>query len=324
MKRKQIAPHKLIIAEYLHLRAHPGVVSVGIGRKETKRKLTGRLCVKIYVQKKYRKRTLPHDELPKSTTILVPIGRGLYRSRRVPTDIIEMSDVVFANSPTLLHPVVPSGSQIGFVSAIAGFGTCGAVVRHRSTGEVVTITAGHVVADPGTNNISPNRLVYQPQPPAHRETFVFARTRGGFIGDNLQAGGFVDIALLANVRNATNATWDSQIPAPVGVMSTTQVVSQRIGIVKVGASTLRTVGAFSAFHASLEPRPGLLLRNVLEFVNHGTVLGDRGDSGALVLSSAPNQSGFLIGVLFATSPDKERILVIPWERIETFFNIGLI
>jgi hypothetical protein len=105
--------------------------------------------------------------------------------------------------------------------------------------------------------------------------------------------------------------------------SSAQVVAQRLEIVKVGASTLRTVGAFSTFHQSLEPQPGVVFRNVLEFVNDGAVLGDQGDSGALVLSNSPGQSGYLIGVLFARSPDKKRILVIPWERIEAFFNVRL-
>jgi hypothetical protein len=41
----------------------PGVVGLGIGEKEVKGKSTGKLCLKVYVEKKLTKKELSQDQI---------------------------------------------------------------------------------------------------------------------------------------------------------------------------------------------------------------------------------------------------------------------
>jgi hypothetical protein len=103
----------------------PNVASVSIGLKERRRKVTGRMCVKIYVHTKTPKRRIPAAErLPATTRVLLPIGRGLYKMRRVPTDVVWYATPQFCAAPNdVLNPLV-GGAELGLTLANIGSFAC--------------------------------------------------------------------------------------------------------------------------------------------------------------------------------------------------------
>src|ERR1035437_991678 len=96
--------HEAVIADYATLRHWPGVQRIGLGLKEVKGRLTRRYCVKIYVP---RKGDLPNQAelLPARARVLLPAGRGMFKTRWAPTDVVTASNIVLCAANQLLDPI---------------------------------------------------------------------------------------------------------------------------------------------------------------------------------------------------------------------------
>lgn len=308
-----------VIADYARLSALPNVERVALGWKERNGKVTARMAVKIYVAEK--KAILAEEEHhPKTTPVLVAIGRGLFRRRIVPTDIVWNAPARFIAAPgDFLNPA-PSGAMIGIPGRQAGTYAC---VVQNDSGQIAALTAAHVVQKlPG--KIITGIQVFQPPaaPPAMPagSSPLFGRTLGGFFG--ITPKGFVDVAVLEllGARSATTDALDG-LQVERQVMPSSVVINSRVPCSKFGAATGRTFGIFATRVASMVVN-GVPVTDVLEFKGlDGQLFAAEGDSGALVLSDLPNNPSFVIGVLFAATlptPDAPggRGFVIPFERLE--------
>lgn len=319
--------HRAVIVDYTRLRAFPGVVSVGLGMKERGAKLTRRQSVKIYVREKPA--ALHADRhLPKKAHVLVPVGRGLYRSRWLPTDVVELPSIVrAAGNHGRLDPVA-SGAEIGLVAVNGGPGTFGCVVRVGAA--LRLLTAGHVVLD-HDGEIPANIEVYQPQPQFPREDFLLGATAAGFVGNDVASGGYVDAALITPAnggRTATNVAWDPRVGSLAGFLTLAAVQDGKVPVHKVGARTGYTLGEFSVVHPHLvDDKTATDYHNVIEFLvsdaEPAGVLGERGDSGAVLVSRAPARAGMIAGLLFAVSPDGRRGFAVPFDRLMDRFGLSM-
>ncbi len=324
-RSKKTSPrwHEAVIAEYERLKAWPNVERVAIGWKEREGRVTARLAVKIYVAEK---KGAPSKEevLPKWTTILVPVGKGMYRSRRVPTDVIWHAPAVFCATPGAQGPTeflnpIPSGGMVGLPGQVPGTFACMTV---NAAGQQFALTAGHVVqAFQGA--IGASIQVHQPPSPPPTmppgTSTLMGATVQGFFGGTPQ--GFLDFVLV-RLRVGRTGLTDALDGLPVvrQVLPSAFVINNRIRVTKFGAITGRTSATFATLVGSLVVN-GINVTNVLEFHGDpGTAFGANGDSGALVVSEAAGTQGRVIGLLIATAPSTPdspggRGFVVPFDRI---------
>ena len=121
------------------------VVGVGIGEKITDGRPTGRLSLKVYVEKKVEKATLAkHD--------LVPA-----RIATIETDVEEVGRIRALAYTQRMRPA-PAGVSIGHYQITAG--TLGCVVEDRTTGRPLMLSNNHVLAN--SNHAKPGDAVLQP------------------------------------------------------------------------------------------------------------------------------------------------------------------
>jgi hypothetical protein len=129
------------------------VVGFGIGEKNTGESLTGELCVKVFVAKKFpRSRVSRSDLIPKSLD-------------SVPTDVEEIGyPKRFAPANRERHRPVLGGVSIGLGREAVSFdfaGTFGLVVRDReNAAKRYALSNNHVLAD--ENRVSVGAKVLQP------------------------------------------------------------------------------------------------------------------------------------------------------------------
>lgn len=314
--RRTIRWDQAVILDYATLMARPDVERIGLGWKETNGKIRRRMSVKIYVRRKVRR---PKQSLclPKWAFILIPTSKDLYRRRRVPTDVIWYRDAEFCALPTEFMDPIKGGAMMAVPGREAGTFAC---MVQDAAGQPFALTAGHViqaVAGPVATNVA----VKQPAgnkgvPPG--SSAIVGRTAGGFFG-NLDSG-FRDFALIRlNGRTGSSLPLDG-LAGGTGVLDPALVVGSRVSITKFGAVTGRTRASFVTLLPSLVVN-GVNATNIFEFVGvGGTLVGQRGDSGALVVSTSPGSAGSIVGLLFATSgpaPDAPfgRAFVFPFNRI---------
>lgn len=310
--------HQAVIADYVKLMAWPGVRMVALGWKERRRKLTARMAVKIYVNAKIR-RPKRHEALPRWTTVLVPIGKRLYKAHRVPTDVVwHAAPQLCATPGDFLNPVV-GGAMLGVPGNEAGTYAC-AVADQQ--GQTFALTAGHVIQS-SVGSVPTGMVVAQPPTPpltvAPGQSPLLGRTVGGFFGNG--PDGFVDFAVirLRPGRAATSTAIDG-LPGNGPLLPAAFVVNNRIQVTKFGALTGRTQASFSAAIPSIVIG-GVSVTRVYEFLGlPGKLFGRPGDSGALVLSSSAGSQGGVVGLLFATAPPTPdapagRGYVFPFDRI---------
>src|SRR5215471_11559570 len=122
----------------------PNVERVELGWKERDGKITGRMAVKIYVLEK-KADIADGERIPKTARVLVPAGKGIYKMRRIPTDVVWHAPAEFLAAPMpspgdFLNPA-PGGASIGVPPEFPGSFGCLVVDRQ---GRTFAITAGHV------------------------------------------------------------------------------------------------------------------------------------------------------------------------------------
>jgi hypothetical protein len=307
-----------VIADAEKLLARPNVERVQLGWKERAGRVTQTLAVKVYVTEKAD--TLdPGEQVPKSTRILVPIGRGLYRSRRVATDVVWTRPATFVVTPgDFLNPV-PGGAMIGVSHDFAGTLTC--AVRDGA-GRLFALTAGHVV-QPFQGPIDAGIPVLQPSDPGAPVpgggSPLLGETFAGYFGNTKD--GFLDFALVrvGGPRKPVSTPFDG-LPVVKQLLAPSAVMSGPTPVTKFGAFTGRTHGVFSARVESMTIE-GVQVTRVMEFKGiSGPVFGSYGDSGSLVVSEAQGSAGMIVGVLIAVAkpaPDAPhgRGYVVPFQRL---------
>ncbi|MBC7339630.1 MAG: hypothetical protein H5U04_07195 [Firmicutes bacterium] len=115
-----------------YLLALDNVVGVGVGYKEVGGEPTAHLGVTVLVRKKVE----PH-RLPRSHHVPYELGG-------VPTDVVEVGDLVLFTRTGRVRPLVP-GVSIGHWRG--GAGTLGAVVRDKRSGQLMLLSNNHVLAN---------------------------------------------------------------------------------------------------------------------------------------------------------------------------------
>jgi hypothetical protein len=138
----------------------PNVVGVGVGYKTVGRKVTDQLCVVAMVRRKIPKAGLDPEAL-------VPQAVD-----QVPTDVIEVGDLVALKAPTGRWRPAPGGVSIGHFKITAG--TFGCIVRDRASGDRLILSNNHVLAN--SNAASVGDAVVQP-----------GTLDGGFVPDDVIA-----------------------------------------------------------------------------------------------------------------------------------------
>ncbi|PJF25220.1 MAG: hypothetical protein CUN53_13900, partial [Phototrophicales bacterium] len=115
------------------LLAKPNVVGVGVGFKEEKGETQGDLALVVLVEQKKPLAALePHEVIP-------PEVDGMR------TDVYEVGQLRAQQTPReRFRPLIPGGVSIGHYKVTAG--TFGALVKDRTTGEVLVLSYNHVLA----------------------------------------------------------------------------------------------------------------------------------------------------------------------------------
>lgn len=121
------------------------VVGVGVGEKITAGRPTGRICLKVYVEKKVEKAALSKQDL-------VP-----GRVATIETDVEEVGKIRPLAYTQRMRPA-PAGCSIGHYKITAG--TLGCVVEDRRTGRPLMLSNNHVLAN--ANHAKPGDAVIQP------------------------------------------------------------------------------------------------------------------------------------------------------------------
>lgn len=309
--------HDSIIVDTEKLLRRPGVERVDLGWKERSGRLTARMAVKVYVAEKLPK-VDAETEIPRWAKVLVPVGGGMYRTVRVPTDVVWHASPYFCAADDFFDPVL-GGASIGVPGQQAGTYTCRIV---DTAGQEFAMTAGHVVQGFQGKVVVGLQLQQPPNATAVipvGSSSLLGTTADGFFGD--VTDGFLDYALIEidAGRHASSAPFDGGT-VKLQTVSAATVVNDRVSVTKLGAATGRTDAAFSTVVKSITIQ-GVTVRNVLEFKGvPGPVFGASGDSGALVTSTSSTSLGRIVGVLVAATPPTfdapaGRGFVVPFERL---------
>lgn len=322
--RRKVTPkrwHKAVIADYARFIAWPNVERVAVGWKERDRKVTRRMSVKIYVRQKL---DAPENdiELPRWTYLLVPTSGDRYRRIRVPTDVVTHAEVAFCAAPTDFLNPVQSGALIRVPGGEIGTYAC---MVTNATGQQFALTAGHVirrVAGPiGAGSIPVQQPAQTPPGMPSGATLLWGRTvAGGFLG-NL-TDGFRDFALIRlDSRGGVSQPLDG-FASSGAILSEPNVVNNKLTVTKFGAVTGRTSAVFATRVPTITVE-GMVANEVWEFVGAGVPFAQRGDSGALVVSTAAGSLGAIVGLVFATASATldapgGRAFVFPFGRIAGF------
>ena len=129
------------------LLAKANVVGVGIGEKIKGGLSTGRLCLKVYVEKKIPKKELSKEDL-------IP-----QKLSPIETDVEEVGKLIAFSNTGRYRPAL-GGVSIGHYKITAG--TLGCLVKERKTGKILILSNNHVLAN--SNHAKKGDAILQPGP----------------------------------------------------------------------------------------------------------------------------------------------------------------
>ncbi len=253
------------------------VVGMGVGIKIKGGKPTGRLCLKVYVQKKIGK-----EKLSKSDIVPPHVGR-------IQTDVEEVGVIKPLAFTQRMRPA-PPGVSIGHYKITAG--TLGCIVKDARTGQPMILSNNHVLAN--SNAGKKGDAVIQP---GAADGGKIKTDKIGELERWVQikfksAPNAVDCAL-ARALNAKDVK-----PEILGNGAPKGTAAARLGLVvqKTGRTTEFTMGKVRDVSATVKiPYPG----GVAVFVNQilTSAMSQGGDSGSLVT----DQKNRAVGLLFEGS-----------------------
>jgi hypothetical protein len=294
----------------------PNVVGVGIGHKVTAREPTDQLCIVVMVRVK-----LPEEGLSPQA-VLPPVIDG------VPTDVLEVGDLLALQSRTARWRPAPPGVSIGHYRMSAG--TLGCIVHDQVTGVRLILSNNHVLAN--SNDAQVGDPILQPGAAdggrvdtdtiAHLERFspIAFATKAPVCPVALglasmanalarQAGSSHRLAVLQQDAAAVN--WvDAAVALPLddadieeqildlGVAEGTATASLGMSVSKSGRTTELSSGHVLLINATttINYGPGRSARFEEQIVTSNMSRG--GDSGSLLVSGDPPRA---VGLLFAGS-----------------------
>ena len=268
------------------------VVGIGIGEKVKGGFPQGRLCLKVYVEKKLIAKKLARNEL---------IPREI---SRVETDVEEVGKIVAQGNSGRYRPA-PGGASLGHYKITAG--TLGCLVKDKKSGKVFILSNNHVLAN--SNNAKKGDPILQPGP---YDGGKKPKDIIGYLENWIEIGfskeaNLIDSAL-ARPKNTSDVKPEiMMIGLPKGV------TRAKLGmpIQKSGRTTGYTTGKIKDISASVKvnyDNKVALFRNQILTTN----MSQGGDSGSLVLDMKKRA----VGLLFAGSE-----LVTILNPIATVFNL---
>jgi hypothetical protein len=314
-----------VIVDYVRLMAWPNVERIAIGWKEVAGKVMSRRAVRIYVTAKQPEPVPPADRLPRTTRVLLPIGKGLYRTVRVPTDVVWYAPATLcAAAADFFNPVL-GGALLAGPEDDRGTFACMVL---NAQNQRLALTAGHVIQPNIVGAVSAGQAVSQPPtvPPVLPPGAMLrvGRTVDGHFGN--EDGVFRDFALIELEKRTGSSQPFDNVLSPTSTVLPFAVVSslaKKLTVTKLGAITTRTRAQFVEVTPSVQLGPVKAL-SVYQFKGlpetDGPPFADKGDSGALVISDAPDTQGQIIGLLVGKedpSPGapRGRGYVVPFERL---------
>ena len=268
------------------------VVGIGIGEKVKGGFPQGRLCLKVYVEKKLIAKKLARNEL---------IPREI---SRVETDVEEVGKIVAQGNSGRYRPA-PGGASLGHYKITAG--TLGCLVKDKKSGKVFILSNNHVLAN--SNNAKKGDPILQPGP---YDGGKKPKDIIGYLENWIEIGfskeaNLIDSAL-ARPKNTSDVKPEiMMIGLPKGVTRAKLAMS----IQKSGRTTGYTTGKIKDISASVKvnyDNKVALFRNQILTTN----MSQGGDSGSLVLDMKKRA----VVLLFAGSE-----LVTILNPIATVFNL---
>ena len=274
------------------LLSRANVVGVGIGEKIKDGMPQGRLCVKVYVEKKIAKAQLPKKDL---------IPREL---SPVETDVEEVGKIVAQGNSGRYRPA-PGGVSLGHYRITAG--TLGCLVKDKNSGKFFILSNNHVLAN--SNNAKKGDPILQPGP---YDGGKKPKDTIGYLENWVEIefgkeANSVDAAL-AEPKNINLVKSEIML---IGLPQGVAKAKLGMPIQKSGRTTGYTIGKIKDISATVKvnyDNQVALFRNQILTTN----MSQGGDSGSLVLDMQKRA----VGLLFAGSE-----LVTILNPIATVFNL---
>ncbi|MCI0512607.1 S1 family peptidase [candidate division KSB1 bacterium] len=300
------------------------VKGVGIGYKVKNGVRTDQLCLVVMVQKKVKNQAL-------SSADLVPAEiQGL------PTDVIEVGEIVAHKARTDRWRPAPPGVSIGHYAITAG--TFGAVVRDVATGQKLILSNNHVLANSNDASLGDNIL----QPGAADggknpqdligtlERFVKIQMEGDSGGDdnptcpiakavawflNLLAKLFgsrhrLEARRVVTIEASEPNRVDAAVAKPlsqdaitneiidIGKVNGIREAELGLAVMKSGRTSLTTEGSITAINSLVQVSYGGTKIANFEDQIITSYMSKPGDSGSLLVSKDKHEA---VGLLFAGS-----------------------
>ena len=279
------------------LLAKSNVVGIGIGEKIRGGFSQGRLCLKIYVQKKLAIQSLSKKELlPQEIA-------------RIETDVEEIGKIVAQANTGRFRPA-PGGVSLGHYQITAG--TLGCLVKDKKSGKVFILSNNHVLAN--SNKAKKGDHILQPGP------YDGGKKPKDIIGylENWIEINFKKEANLVDAALARPKDSGDVQPEIILIGSPQSLTKAKIGmsIQKSGRTTGYTTGKVKDISASVKvnyDNQVALFRNQILTTN----MSQGGDSGSLVL----DMKARAVGLLFAGS---EQVTILnPISAVLNLLNVEL-
>lgn len=307
-ERLIVRPHRVVAKGGKRTRRESNVVAVEIGKKITGGVCTGQWCVRVLVQRKYKR--LPSrksDRIPRTCA-------------GAPVDVVEAGGIAGPlvhcyeriDRPLIDPPGIIGGVSIGPREVPQVRGTVGAVVQRPGAEDRFILTSSHVVLPPG---YFPNRReVIQPAEGADNPRIV------GEVVDNFELTDEQVVeadAALVQIRPEVVATpslvncLGSISDVVTGPEDLRGLVDRRQSVTFAGSSSMHhSWGALVSLDAGFRVRYGLrhevIFDNQIEILSispdpaNPAPFGVSGDSGALIVYRRDDDSLCAVGLLFAS------------------------
>lgn len=274
------------------------VVGVGTGEKVKAGVPLGRLCLKVYVEKKY-----PKNQISKAD--IIP-----QRISAVETDVEEVGKIVALGFTGRYRPAL-GGASIGHYKITAG--TFGCLVKDNAAGQALILSNNHVLAN--SNNAKEGDAILQPGPydgGKKAKDLIGYLERWQEIKFDKEAN-YVDAAL-ARPKDAKSVKPEIM---EIGIPRGTAKAKLRMLIQKSGRTTGHTIGKIKDIGATVKVNYDdnvALFRNQILTSN----ISQGGDSGSLVLDMKAKAVGLLFAgseVVTIVNPISEVLRVLGIEMV---------
>lgn len=290
----------------------PGVSAVDIGKKFVKGKATEETAIRVYVEKKKSKKEVPSAEVIPAE--IDGVKTDVIERKIVLHNRVALSEIRRMADTTQYNPLV-GGISIGPCTAVGGFvfvGTLGCFVKDRGNSELLMLTNFHVLAE----KWAAGEKVCQP-----------SRPDGGSCPANT-CGSLVRSVISEKVDGAvariTGRPADCRIQ-DIGNVAGKGTAAKDMKVRKRGRTTGLTHGIVDSVDLSVnvpyDDGTHVLKHQIGITADpaHGTVFGQGGDSGSVVVDASRK----VIGLYFAGTEDGSFGVANPIQAVLDELNVDL-